>query len=241
LFDYGARFYDGALGRFHKQDRFAEKYLNLAPYQYAANNPILFIDVNGDSINVGKEHRKAFISDLQKVFGDNSESFEFTESGNLIFNGDKKSLSKEQKKVYKGMNKLMSAKAKYSVSYETTYNSKDGSKTIDVNGKEAGGAMFYPTDNAIVISPEIKGGNVTSLDPPTYLQQVFVEMNTTTALFHEFGEVLAGGKQYRSCVVDYENKVRGIIKMKIRPPDPYHLPTPTPSSSHTTANTGALP
>jgi len=49
--DYGARFYDPVLGRFHTQDRFSEKYLDFTPYQYAANNPILYIDVNGDSIN----------------------------------------------------------------------------------------------------------------------------------------------------------------------------------------------
>lgn len=48
--DYGARLYDPALGRFHKQDRFAEKYFPLSPYQYAANNPIYYIDVNGDSL-----------------------------------------------------------------------------------------------------------------------------------------------------------------------------------------------
>jgi hypothetical protein len=41
--------YDPQLGRFHTQDRFAEKYDDMSPYQYTMNNPILFVDINGDS------------------------------------------------------------------------------------------------------------------------------------------------------------------------------------------------
>ncbi len=51
-YDYGARFYDPQLGRWHVQDRFAEKYLNFSPYQYGGNNPIKNIDINGDSLMV---------------------------------------------------------------------------------------------------------------------------------------------------------------------------------------------
>lgn len=49
-YDYGVRFYDAQIGRFHVQDAYAEKYFNLSTYQYGANNPIVNIDINGDSI-----------------------------------------------------------------------------------------------------------------------------------------------------------------------------------------------
>lgn len=36
--------------RFFTMDRFSEKYIELTPYQYAGNNPICNVDINGDSI-----------------------------------------------------------------------------------------------------------------------------------------------------------------------------------------------
>ncbi len=47
--DYGARMYDNQIGRFFTQDRFADKYWMLSPYHYVMNNPILNVDINGDS------------------------------------------------------------------------------------------------------------------------------------------------------------------------------------------------
>jgi len=49
-YDYGWRNYDPFTGRFWTIDRFAEKYHWMTPYHYGANNPIKYIDVNGDSI-----------------------------------------------------------------------------------------------------------------------------------------------------------------------------------------------
>jgi len=48
-YDYGARFYDPELGIFHTVDPLAERFSFQSPFAYAANNPILYIDKNGEN------------------------------------------------------------------------------------------------------------------------------------------------------------------------------------------------
>lgn len=52
LYDYGARHYEPALGRFMTMDPLAEKYYSISPYAYCAGNPLKYIDLKGDSVSV---------------------------------------------------------------------------------------------------------------------------------------------------------------------------------------------
>jgi RHS repeat-associated protein len=91
-YDYGARMYDAAVGRFFTQDRFSEKYYGLSPYQYTANNPVLYIDVNGDSINLAGlmvGDLKAAISILWDLSEQTGLNLSVKSNGSLTYSKDK--------------------------------------------------------------------------------------------------------------------------------------------------------
>ena len=50
LYDFGARLYDPAVGRWTTMDPLCEKYYSVSPYAYCAGNPINRVDLHGDSI-----------------------------------------------------------------------------------------------------------------------------------------------------------------------------------------------
>ncbi|MDH6310682.1 RHS repeat-associated protein [Dysgonomonas sp. PFB1-18] len=51
-YDYSARHYDLALGRFTTVDPLAEKYYSISPYAYVMNNPLKYIDPDGRKIRI---------------------------------------------------------------------------------------------------------------------------------------------------------------------------------------------
>ncbi len=50
MYDYGARFYDPATGRWFTPDAMAEKYYNQSLYVYTLNNPIYYVDPDGNQV-----------------------------------------------------------------------------------------------------------------------------------------------------------------------------------------------
>nr|WP_295930778.1 DUF6443 domain-containing protein [uncultured Dyadobacter sp.] len=66
--DYGARMYMPEVGRMGTVDRFAGKYPDVSTYQFALGNPVINIDVNGDSAwKISNQWNPNFISKFNKA------------------------------------------------------------------------------------------------------------------------------------------------------------------------------
>jgi RHS repeat-associated protein len=158
-YDYGARMYDAAIGRFFTQDRFAEKYYGLTSYNYTANNPIGMVDINGDSIIVkviqggGKKGRDLYqIKVTGKVVDDTKDGLSAKKLNKIA-----KKISRQIRKSFKGKDK--------NIEFETT---TDISVADEDNPLQVGDHAFRVVDDVATTIGETdpENGNIAGFALP---------------------------------------------------------------------------
>ena len=234
-YDSDARWYYPAIMRTTTPDPLAEKYYDISPYAWCANNPVRFVDPDGREVRVAKEYQEQFRNDLQNVFGDRTNMLSFKDNGTIQLDGKTKDftkgMTKDQKGAFKGLYKAMNDKQVTSVVYADNYNITidNEKKSIDIV-QEFGGGLFSKTDNLIVIAPNVGSVDVTldqvqiTADGLGFPSQN-VQQNTTSTLFHEIGERNTTNINFRGAVIDFENYARRAIGLPVRPYDLNHSNT----------------
>ena len=111
-YDFGSRIYDPRLAKWLSLDPLSGKYPYHSPYIFAADNPIFFIDADGEDIKpVGDAAKTLVLESAQKVFKTSSVFYinkqgfvaihkkEYKKAVKNLWNDNQKSIAKDFKEV----------------------------------------------------------------------------------------------------------------------------------------------
>jgi RHS repeat-associated protein len=174
---YGARYYNPRVSVWLSVDRFAQKYRSLTPYHFGANNPILYIDINGDSLWIesgsntllyhggdlftkdGSRYTGEVKGFVKKVVNSLNEIRSTREGGNAL---EELESSSNHFSIVKGDNKFVPSDNLGAYSNQISIEDPEKFKTILNSGLDlsggSGGTISWNSSGTIL--PTTKGGRV---------------------------------------------------------------------------------
>jgi RHS repeat-associated protein len=208
--DFGARVYNPTIGNFDKTDRFSSKYLNLGSYTFSAGNPIKFIDVNGDSIQVKSSDSNGNLIILNWM---NTASKGY---GLYDSNGD----------IYSGNDKFINT---ISTALSTLTLSKKGNAYLEqlttqteiiaisyAEGRNVTQASLIYVDPALTVKTPLENGNK---DSPFYItlihEMAHAHANSNGVKFEKWIDInTANGNRSLSTSEIYASHIENIFRSK---------------------------
>ena len=194
-YDYGARHYDAALGRFTTNDRFAEKYYSMSPYQYGANNPVNNIDVNGDTIVVNP-NPNGLIDNVRMFFG-------FDTKYQKDVKADLQQLKKDDKEIGEMIIELEKSKNVHSIT--RTERGKSNSSGFDREKAK----KDIPQGSIINYDPDVKTDiNGNHRTPRIGLSHELQHSSDVDKGIMSYENIGNGIPMREICAINTENKIR---------------------------------
>lgn len=212
-YDYGARHYDAAVGRFHTNDRFAEKYYSMSTYQYGANEPVNCIDVNGDTIVVNNDNLSDFIgavyngvedgrfvlkfnngvldpTSIEKQAGESSDFF-LKDLYEIATNKKMVEISFSDKNTYKMNGKIVNKDFEAPFSFNTSIYGKEYNEMLRMQGGVIGNTFEGNLGQTLVPSGVAASGKMSLSNNVQVIINGKGTLNQrTVGLAHEFGHVI---------------------------------------------------
>jgi RHS repeat-associated protein len=221
VYDYGGRTYAPDAPRFWQIYPKSEKYYNISPYVYVANNPIIFIDPDGKEIIVANKKDQGAV--LKMINSKALGTFAFNKSGQLYLAKASGDVSKFSSYYQKQLVAAINDKEKINISIAQTFQSSGGT-TKDVD-KDAGGGV---TQQATYPSGKKEADVIISGNENTNLKDVngnVLKDKPADILAHELvGHAIPFiTKSDTGNAVDNENKVRKETKLPERKKEPGHI------------------
>jgi RHS repeat-associated protein len=189
--DFGARIYDGRLGRWLSVDPLQKKYPNLSPYNFAADNPIVFVDPDGKVIRLFLENGNYFDYTPGMVVTDknviNSAFFQQVSSAiNYNMNTEIGTSIWTELASAKGVLEIRKINVQLGddAGKSTRYETEKLGKKSENDGKDMIGVIFWdPAIDLFVKDPS----NAYNIEGKGFL-------SPSTAVLHEGGHALEGNK-----------------------------------------------